>query len=181
MFLLHKDKWLCSQKSLHISSSSYGCIWTELLTCSVCNRSLVTEAPKSGTSHCVDQSLSFCPQRYPGHILIQETCPCLEVTHKNANVQTPGEVSCIDFSQSLLLTILKIDPGVTKQELRAVFLQKQQSCAADQMCVKLGQNLTAPCESNINGSWRPLEDPLYSWRGKSLMFFSFRPFMDSKS
>ena len=36
--------------------------------------------------------------------------------------QTPRKVSCIDSAQSLLLTIVKIDPEFTSQELRAVIL-----------------------------------------------------------
>lgn len=119
--LLHEDKWLCSQKSLHISSGNYGCTWTELLT-RVHLTNLVTEGPKSGTIYCVPQSPSFCPQRYSGHILIQEVGSCLEIAHINGNVQIPKQVSCIDSSQSLLLIIVKIEPGVTTQELRALFL-----------------------------------------------------------
>jgi len=46
------------------------------------------------------------------------------------------------------------------------------------MWVKSNYNLTGPCESNINGSSRPLEDPVEE---ESLMFLSFRHFMNSKT
>lgn len=119
VFLLHQYKLLCSQKSLDISSGNYGCMWTELLTCGEPHQlghwsTKIRDQP-------VCTLVPSCPETYAGHTLIQEADPCSEVTYVNGSVPTPRKVSCINSSQSLL-TIVKIDPGVAKQELRAVVL-----------------------------------------------------------